>query len=213
MITPNISLSYGENCELIIQDLTEYDDNLRYEDSVAFDYIIYHKLDSDNVVDGPYIFNRTINQNQYFVYGVEPIIVPLKYVGWITVVHIILPKSGDDYHYDGTLKFGEEVISNDDLLTQALINNSTLNTINLDFVNYCQIEKCYIDLCKQAIENHDCNSCINNKGNVQVLKLFLQAIKIMSELGRLEQAQELIESLVSCNGFGCETHFETCNCV
>lgn len=212
MITPNISLSYGENCELIIQDLTEYDDNLRYEDSVAFDYIIYHKS-NDNVVDGPYIFNRSINQNQYFIYGVEPIILPLKYVGWITVVHVILPKSGEGYHYDGTLKFNDEDISNDDLLTQALINNSPLVTINLDFVNYCQIEKCYIELCKQAIENHDCNACVNDKSQVQVLKLFLQAIKIMAELGRLEQAQELIESLVSCNGFGCETHFETCNCV
>ena len=213
MITPNISLSYGENCELIIQDLTEYDDNLRYEDSVAFDYLIYHRSNGENITDGPYIFNRTINQNNYFVYGVEPIIVPLKYVGWVTVVHIILPKSGEGYYYNGTLKFGDQDISNDELLAQALINNSSVSAIDLDFINYCQIEKCYIELCKQAIENHDCNSCLTPQSNVQVLKLFLQAIKIMSELGRLTQAQELIESLVSCNGFGCETHFETCNCV
>lgn len=217
MITPKINLSIGENCELIVEDLTKYNEDLSYENSVVYNYVIYNK--SNKETDGPYIFKRTLNQNKYYFNKVEPIILPLYYDGWITIVHIVLPKGEREGYYfeNDSVYFNGSVISDSELLTQALINNSPLNVVNVDFINYCFLERCYIDLCKKLIEGYDCDGC--NPSQIEtkliMLKILLRAIKIMVEFEQFEQAQELIEAIMRCNGLCecCSDNIKICNCV
>lgn len=185
----DISISTNNNCSIVIKDNTKYwtsDETsigkFKYSDSISIDVINLNKV-SENIVKD---YKITVHESQN-----EDISIPIKFDGWFTVKHIVIPnkkwfdnelakesqsKSSSAlglysivYYADaGTIyKYVDKqsyAVPLDEILEINPVN-TTISIISKDYVSICFLIKCYINLCQQIFESRGLTQCWN-KNNI-----------------------------------------------
>lgn len=219
----NINISTNNNCSIVILDNTQYWENdtiakgeFKYSDSISIDVIHLNKINENIIKDYKITTHSSLNKN---------ISIPIKFDGWFTVKHIILPnKEWFDKASESELGLYSIVYYADDMTIYKYINNqsyaisldeilevnpknTTISIISKDYISICFLIKCYINLCKQIFESRGFSQC-SNKNNIDseliykrdLIWMAINIIKYMTECNQLYESERIIELLNSCNG-------------
>lgn len=219
----NINISTNNNCSIVILDNTQYWENdtiakgeFKYSDSISIDVIHLNKINENIIKDYKITTHNSLNKN---------ISIPIKFDGWFTVKHIILPnKEWFDKASESELGLYSIVYYADDMTIYKYINNqsyaisldeilevnpknTTISIISKDYISICFLIKCYINLCKQIFESRGFSQC-SNKNNIDseliykrdLIWMAINIIKYMTECNQLYESERIIELLNSCNG-------------
>lgn len=204
-----MKINTDKNCNIVIFDDTEYPINgMEYSKSASLyiaqlnefnkSTILYNKLDSHTNSTG------------------EPILLTPQKGGFITICHIILPKSDIDtasegYFTDGTkfyYKNNQGLIKNVETSEIIEVNPEAFGIIKYtqNFFSVCYLRKCYVSLCQKIFNDRGFDRCINNKVNSQLIYkrdlvwAALNVIQYMIDSNQLAEAQRLLERINTCNG-------------
>lgn len=204
-----MKINTNQNCDIMIFDDTEYPSGgLSYEGSVSLyiaqlnesskTTILYNRLDDHRNSDG------------------KPIhLEPLK-GGYMTMCHIILPKSGTDeassatYFSDGqsVYKRTSSGVEKADIQELLEINPTSvgLNKQVQNFFSVCYLRKCYVSLCQKIFSARGFNRCQPESVDSQLaykrdlVWAALNVIQYMIDSNQLDEAQRLLERITGCNG-------------
>lgn len=222
----SVNITTSDCCKLLIEDTSEYlnesitgteKGNFKKSQTVSID-VLQHNKSTETVYDKP-----------YFTLPDEDIVIPVKFDGWFTVIHIILPSenwfqtelnknSGSAlglynivYYSDGERIYKyingkiEEVTINE--ILEINIINTTISKIEKDYVSICYLRKCYINLCKQIFESRGLSSCWkdNKVDSELVFKrdlvwMAINVIKYLTECNQLAEVERILEIISGCNG-------------
>lgn len=223
-----INITTSDSCKVIIQDNSEYlpesyvgtvKNRFKYSDTVSIDVLQHNKVQETVYRDPTY----TPHDKNEFVQ------IPVKFDGWFTVNHIVLPSAtwfeneklkteGSAlglydivYFSDGNNVY--KYINNN--VTRTTINevleinptNTTISKTDKDYVSICFLRKCYINLCKQIFNDRGFSSCWN-KNSVDSELVYkrdlawmaINVIKYLTECEQLNEVERIIEALQGCNG-------------
>lgn len=224
----DITVSTNDNCSITIKDNTKYWTNpgtakgeFKYSDSISIDVINLNKI-SENVVKD---YKITPHKSQE-----EDILIPIKFDGWFTVKHIVLPnKEWFDrevsnstssnlglysivYYADEETIYkyldGESYAIPLEELLEVNPVNTTISITSQDYISICFLTKCYINLCQQIFESRGLTQC-QNKNNIDselvykrdIAQMAINVIKYIVECNnQLYEAERIIELMYSCNG-------------
>lgn len=191
--------------------------SFRYEDTVTIN--ILTSLDSkEEVVDIKYDINEhkvedLEDKSELSFFG----------DGVYRVHHVILPTlewldefKSKGYHLDiyeeiyvyvdgGVFKLENEQLIPFDITQIPFINPCTKSTLTYDIqytFSTCQLQECYYKYCKEYFNNL-CNQCWKDSEyikNRDLLWMSINIIRYLLDLGRLFEAQNIIEKLHKCSG-------------
>lgn len=232
----NINIVTSDSCKVLIQDTTKYiPENtinygkyeFKYSDTVSIDVLQLNKL-NENIVKDFIITTHDIKQDNY-------ITVPIKFDGWFSVQHIVLPSKewflkelnkqegsllgmySIVYYADETTiyKYIDDVsyaVPLDEILEINPINTTILK-IQQEYISICFLRKCYINLCKQIFNNRGFSQC-KNKNNIDselvykrdLVWMTINVIKYLTENNQLSEVERMIENIKGCNGLCNDTN-------
>lgn len=221
----NIKITTSDSCKVIIQDESDYlpenyigtvKGKFKFSETVLIDVLKLNKI-QENIVKDYIITRDLINE------------VPVKFDGWFTVEHIVLPskewfekellkEEGSAinlysivYYSDGQTLYkyinGESwVVPLDEVLEVNPIN-TTISKISKDYISICFLRKCYINLCNQIFNDRGFSSCWN-KNTIDSELIYkrdlawmaINVIKYLTECEQLYEVERIIETLNGCNG-------------
>lgn len=224
----NINVTTSDSCKVIIQDKSEYlpesftgivKGKFKFSDTVSVDVLQHNKVQETVYRDPTY----TPHDNSGLIQ------IPVKFDGWFTVIHIVLPSKqwfeselskaegsalglyNIVYFSDGVniYKYIDESISQvtiDEVLEVNPID-TTISKTDRDYVSICFLRKCYINLCQQIFNDRGFSSCWNkNKVDSELVYkrdlvwMAINVIKYLTECEQLAEVQRIIETLQGCNG-------------
>lgn len=224
----NITITTSDSCKVIIEDISNYlpedqtsivKGKFKYSDTISID-VLQHNKTEETKYTNPIYTKHTDNQL---------INIPVKFDGWFTVVHIVLPtKEWFDkeiakqegsaiglysivYYSDGTYIYKYINSQTTQTTVEELIEinpiNTTISRIEKDYVSICFLRKCYINLCQQIFNSRGFSPCWN-KNNIDSDLIFrrdlvwmaINVIKYLTECEQLAEVERLIEVLKGCNG-------------
>lgn len=233
-----INITTNNSCKVIIQDQSEYlpesfigtvKNRFKYSDTVSIDILQHNKITETVYRDPQY----TKHDKNGFIQ------IPVKFDGWFTVNHVILPSDkwfetelskteGSSLELYNIVYFSDgsnvyKYVNNS--ITQVTVKeileinpiNTTISKTNKDYVSICFLRKCYINLCKQIFNDRGFSSCWN-KNTVDselvykrdLVWMAINVIKYLTECEQLSEVERLIETLQGCNGL-CSSSNETSN--
>ena len=224
-MTLDINIKIDNQCKLCIKpNITDYlpddadsylKDRFKKSDLINISTLQYNK--SNEVITEQTVIND---------YNTE---VQVKNDGWITVSILTLPSKewflkeynkthGSAlqlydiiYFTDQTDYFkyskstGIVCVTQEEVLEINPVN-TTIYKASKDAVVICFLQKCYINLCYQIFNNSGFSPCFNKNDNKDlkykrdILQMALAAIKYLTEMEQLAEAQRLIEIINGCNG-------------
>lgn len=169
--------------------------NYPFNNFITVDIVTLEKTDGPKLVAQvftPYISN--INEATF----------PVAEDGYYNITHLVIStKSNSGYIAIGTKIYNVETKEEvDPLIFTANINTKNVTKLQKSFFFTKQLWDCYTYLSKQVLDNMD------NKEKIKELEFkrdfiwaTLYVIKYLVEDCKLEDAQEIIEQVSSCNGF------------
>lgn len=199
----------------------------KYTDTVAID-LLQHNKSTGPALQTPIYTLRTIEN--------EVSVLPVNFDGWFTALHIVIPNvtwfdtekakvSGSAldlyttvYYSDGIAIYkyinGESTVASLEELVERNTDGTTISKVCENYLSICFLNKCYLSLCQQLLNNRGFSICAN-KNDVDsdtytrwaYVKMALDVIKYMVELGQLAEAERIIEQISGCNGL-CKTEFK-----
>lgn len=223
-----INITTSDSCKVIIQDQSEYlpesfigtvKNKFRYSDTVSIDVLQHNKVKETVYRDPTY----TTHEDN------ELVQIPVKFDGWFTVNHIVLPSvkwfESERLKPEGSalglydivyFSDGEHIykyINNEvkqttiDEVLKVNSINTTISKTDKDYVSICFLRKCYINLCKQIFNDRGFSSC-QNKNTVDSELVYkrdlawmaINVIKYLTECEQLSEVERIIETLQGCNG-------------
>lgn len=236
-----INICTESSCKVIIKDLTETGNSgylpetsdvtvkgrFKYSDTVSIDLLQHNKSTGIKLSDPVYSLHNKV---------VDNITLPVKFDGWFTVLHIVLPskewfdkelskETGSAltlyetvYYTDGTKLYkyinglSQEISISE--ITERNTENTTISRVCENYVSICFLKKCYISLC-QKILNERCFSECPEKMNVDSDLVFrrdyvwmaINVIKYLVQFEQLAEAQGIIERIAGCNGL-CQSEYK-----
>lgn len=224
----NINVITNDNCRVIIKDLSEYlpenfsgiaKGKFKFSDTIAIDVLQHNKSDGAVYINPVYNLHESLN----------PVEISVKFDGWFTVVHIVLPSkkwletelsktegslihtynlvyfSDGETIYKYTNEHSEEVTIEE--ILEVNPTNTTISRISKEYVSICFLRKCYIDLCKQIFNSRGFSHCFE-RNNIDSDLIFrrdlvwmaINVIKYLTECNQLAEVERIIENLKGCNG-------------
>lgn len=236
-----IDVCTESSCKVVVKDLTETGGSgylpetsdvtvkgrFKYSETVSIDLLQHNKSAGVELQDPIYSLHTET---------VKDISLPVKFDGWFTVLHIVLPnkewfdreqakETGSAltiydtvYYTDGTKLYkyvnniSEEVSISE--IVERNVENTTISRICENYVSICFLKKCYISLC-QKILNERCFSECPEKMNVDSDLVFkrdyvwmaINVVKYLVQFEQLAEAESVIERLGGCNGL-CGSEFK-----
>lgn len=224
----NIKVTTNDSCKITIQDNTTYlpetftgvaKNNFKRSDTISVDVLRLNKIQEAEYKKQ--IHTKNINNSL--------IQIPIKFDGWFTINHIVLPtKEWFEREINKTeasaislysiIYFADEdniykyvdnktqVVDIDEVLEINTIN-TTISKTSKDYVSICYLRKCYINLCKQMFNDRGFSSCWSkNKIDSELIYkrdlvwMAINVIKYLTECEQLNEVQRIIEVLKGCNG-------------
>ena len=223
-----IDIITNETCKVLVQDNSEYlaeniesvvKNKFKYSDTISIDVVQHNKLEEAEVKVSTY----SLHTNK------EDIEIPIKFDGWFTIHHIVLPsdvwvykelskETGSAiplysivYFTDGkgVYKYINKQVVAASIEEVLEINpiNTTISKTQKDYVSICFLKKCYINLCQQIFENRGFSSCWN-KNNIDselvykrdLVWMAINVIKYLTKCEQLYEVERIIEQINGCNG-------------
>lgn len=191
---------YNEDCNLVINEL-DYN----------YNYVYVYVLQQNKISTGEiqtYTYIRT-EKNDEVIFDVNS-------DGFYTLVTIKFSKSEEDEYYYKNEKFyhNSQEVSLDVLLEM----NPETSGLDIDYEYYfhtCHIRQCFIHICQQILNQVE--AC--NKNSIDynlaykrdLLWATLNVIDYLSEQEKFEEAEKVLERIMSCNGL-CDSYKTSCNC-
>lgn len=237
----DIKVCTSNTCEVIVKDITPVNeggylpesftgvakDRFRRSDTISIDLLVLNKTTGPEM-QVP-IFNDDSRQS-------ESITMPVKFDGWFSVYHIIIPSKkwldqelskniGSAVNLYDVVYFSDgshlykyiDGITYPATLEEIVDGNPEGTTISITYKNYvsiCFLKKCYISLCQQIFDSRGFSKCWN-KNNIKddlvfrrdLVWMALNIIKYRVEFNQLAEAQRIIEQIGGCNGL-CKSEFK-----
>lgn len=230
----NINITTNDCCKVIIRDNSEYlpetftgivKGKFKFSDTISVD-VLQHNKAQETVYRDPTYTSHDI---------ISPIQIPVKFDGWFTVVHIVLPSK--KWFESELLKTQGSVLGtynivyfsdgidiykyiNGDILQVTIdeileINpiDTTISKTQKDYVSICFLRKCYINLCQQIFNDRGFSSCGNkNKIDSELIYkrdlvwMAINVIKYLTEYEQLAEVERIIETIQGCNGLCTSTN-------
>lgn len=224
----NIKITASDDCKVVIQDYSTYlpenytsitKGKFKYSDTVSVDILQHNKSTETIYTDIVYTSHN----------ATSPITIPIKFDGWFTIVHMVLPTkewfekelSKEEgsiinlydivYYSDGTNIYkyigGVSNETTIDEIIEVNPTNTTISKIEEDYISICFLRKCYINLCQQIFNSRGFSTCWN-KNNIDSDLVFkrdlvwmaINVIKYLTECEQLAEAERIIEIIRGCNG-------------
>lgn len=218
----DILIGSDNDCKLKVKDITKESEyrtlfgvEFGKENSMAIDVLTYNRISGEEIKD--YSFSDNSGDDIYLNIPED---------GWITLSHIVLPtkewielnknkfvdKPKDYYIYcmdnesvyrylNGT--FYEVTI---DSIIQQNLYNTTISKVEKDYVSICYLRNCYINICQQVFKSlcgiGNCNDKVDKELSTKrdLVWMGINVIKYMVQFEMLEEAERIIERLISCHG-------------
>lgn len=224
----SIKITTSDSCKVIVQDLSQYlpesqtgivKGKFKYSDTISIDVLQHNKSKETVYTDPVYTPHNTA----------EPISIPVKFDGWFTVIHLVLPtKEWFDrefskqegsaiglynivYYSDGASIYkyinGDSSEATIDEIIEVNPIDTTISRTGEDYVSICFLRKCYINLCQQIFNSRGFSPCWN-KNNIDSDLIFrrdlvwmaINVIKYLTECEQLAEVERIIEIIKGCNG-------------
>lgn len=224
----SIKITTSDSCKVIVQDLSQYlpesqtgivKGKFKYSDTISIDVLQHNKSKEIVYTDPVYTPHSTA----------EPISIPVKFDGWFTVIHLVLPtKEWFDrefskqegsaiglynivYYSDGVSIYkyvnGDSSEATIDEIIEVNPIDTTISRTGEDYVSICFLRKCYINLCQQIFNSRGFSPCWN-KNNIDSDLIFrrdlvwmaINVIKYLTECEQLAEVERIIEIIKGCNG-------------
>lgn len=191
---------YNEDCNLIINEL-DYDYNYVYA------YILQqNKILADEIQT--YVYIRT-QKNDKVIFDVNS-------DGFYTLATIKVSKSEEEEYYYKNGNFyhnGMEVSL--EILSEMNPETSGLDIEHEYYFHTCHLRQCFVNICEQILNQVEaCNKNsidYNLSYKRDLLWSALNVIDYLSEQEKFEEAERLLERIMSCNGL-CDSYKTSCNC-
>lgn len=230
----NINITTNDCCKVIIQDNSEYlpetftgivKGKFKFSDTISVDVLQHNKVQETVYRDPTYTSHDTVS----------PIQIPVKFDGWFTVVHIVLPSKkwfeSELSKTEGSVLGAYNIVYfsdgidiykyiNGNILQVTIdeileINpvNTTISKTQKDYVSICFLRKCYINLCQKIFNDREFSSC-QNKNRIDgelvykrdLVWMAINVIKYLTECKQLAEVERIIETIQGCNGLCTSTN-------
>lgn len=224
----SIKITTSDSCKVIVQDLSAYlpeeqtgivKGKFKYSDTISID-ILQHNKSKETVYTDPVYTSHNI---------ADPINIPVKFDGWFTVIHLVLPtKDWFDresskqegsaiglynivYYSDGASIYkyvnGQSSETTIDEIIEVNPDDTTISRTGEDYISICFLRKCYINLCQQIFNSRGFSPCWN-KNDIDSDLIFrrdlvwmaINVIKYLTECEQLAEVERIIETIKGCNG-------------
>ena len=224
----SIKITTSDSCKVIVQDLSAYlpedqtsivKGKFKYSDTISIDILQHNKSKETVYTDPVYTLHNTA----------DPINIPVKFDGWFTVIHLVLPtkdwfdresskREGSAiglynivYYSDGTSIYkyvdGQSSETTIDEIIEVNPTDTTISKTGEDYVSICFLRKCYINLCQQIFNSRGFSPCWN-KNDIDSDLIFkrdltwmsINVIKYLTECEQLAEVERIIEIIKGCNG-------------
>lgn len=224
----SIKITTSDSCKVIVQDLSAYlsedqtgivKGKFKYSDTISIDVLQHNKSKETVYTDPVYTLHNTA----------DPINIPVKFDGWFTVIHLVLPtKDWFDkesskqegsaiglynivYYSDGASIYkyvnGQSSETTIDEIIEVNPVDTTISRTGEDYVSICFLRKCYINLCQQIFNSRGFSPCWN-KNDIDSDLIFrrdlvwmaINVIKYLTECEQLAEVERIIETIKGCNG-------------
>lgn len=224
-----INITTSDSCKVIISDQSEYlpedftgtaKGKFKFSETVTINVLKLNKV-QENVVK-TYQISEHVDLN-------KSIELPIKFDGWFTVEHIVLPSkqwfeteivknTGSALNLYSIVYFADNdtiykyingqtyAVPLDEILEINTINTTISKTSN-DYISICYLRKCYIDLCQQIFNDRAFSSCWSkNKVDSETTYkrdltwMAINVIKYLTECNQLYEVERIIEIIQGCNG-------------
>lgn len=224
----NIKITTSDSCKVIIQDYSEYlpeivtgivKNKFKYSDTISVNILQLNKI------QGPEYKKQVFTEHN----DQHLIEIPVKFDGWFTVNHIVLPsKDWFEREYNkteasalnlynivyfsdgnGIYKYidGKIISTTIDEILEINPIDTTIYKTSQDYISICFLRKCYINLCKQIFESRGFSSCLDKKDidseliyKRDLTWMAINVIKYLTECEQLYEVERIIESIHGCNG-------------
>lgn len=223
----SIKITTSDSCKVIVQDLSAYlpedqtsivKGKFKYSDTISIDILQHNKSKETVYTDPVYTLHNTA----------DPINIPVKFDGWFTVIHLVLPtkdwfdresskREGSAiglynivYYSDGTSIYkyvdGQSSETTIDEIIEVNPTDTTISRTGEDYVSICFLRKCYINLCQQIFNSRGFSPCWN-KNDINSDLIFrrdlvwmsINVIKYLTECEQLAEVERIIEVIKGCN--------------
>ena len=194
----NVSIRFDKNCNLVITDNTF---NCNYVQV----YIL--QLNTTTNIEHINTFVRT-NRNQNIIFNTTK-------DGFYTLCKLTIPVDEtkpyyykDGYYYHNIQKVElEEILSN---------KQSQVQIEYFYYFSTCNLKKCFIKLCQDIFKEQSsiCNRSDNTEKSYKrnLIWAAMSTINYLAEMDQMEEAQRLLEEIVSCNGLCSSEYSNDCGC-
>ncbi len=115
------------------------------------------------------------------------------------------------------------IITPEQLMSSALIENTTIEGIQQDYFNYCGLNKCYINVCEHLFTSQTVGGKCGDKdkntytSNRDMVWMALNTISYMVSFGQYAEALRILTIITDCNGLCNSDMFmrkgSTCGCA
>ena len=217
----DIKLLINQSCELIVEDITNYNsdefDDIEYDSHISIEGLVALR---DDVAD-----ISTINCTEFCKRSTHPEARFSRFSfpkdGTFTYYKILIPKlthftkEFDTYLYynnqEGTESFGnlvykhdgkEEIVFPTQLRYIAELSN-LVNVICVEKIIFtaCKLQKCLVNLQRKILKNTLSGTCNKNTADVENRDFLLSAMYVLDYLkdrAEYDKAQEIIDNLPMC---------------
>lgn len=210
----NIKLYINQSCELVAEDLTNYDSNdfndIDYDSHISIEGLVYFRDDLADI--------STIEVKPFCKTSSHPEMFVSKFTfpkdGTFSYYKILVPKRSkhdSTVYYDdeqssetfGQLVFENNVLDVRNLERLAKLGESEMNVISFEKIVFtvCKLQKCLVNLQRKSLVSElggICKTELSNNHDRDFLLSAMYVLDYLKDRAEYEKAQEIIDSLNYC---------------
>lgn len=199
--------------EILIQDFSnnngQYTEECPYNQSVTLNCLMKHTLETSKLVDVQInLHDSEFDKSQFKViedgyYVIHHIVIPTTKWNYVNTKHTTtyLFDSGKIQKYENAKLVECEI----EELIERNVKNTNINRCEVDVFYTGNIQNCYINRSKDLFKKY-LNQCVPKEQDNDVFArdfiwMSLNIIDYLVGFKKYMEAQQIVESLISCNGF------------
>lgn len=168
------------------------------ESGYIFVYLLQHYMTSDTI---NYISTRR---------DMDTIAIDIPSDGFYTLYRFKLPLSENQgfYYNDDIFKNGKKI------KIEKIIGDSDVPQEQVSYFFSNRIKQCFIDIYNETLKSCDRCEAGNNLTTYKrdLLSSTLFALNYLTEVGKFEEAQQILERVSGCNGLCSDKNLNNCGC-